>query len=52
MRRLILLGLIAGLPACTYVERERPAPVVLQQPQAPTYVAPAPPPVVVVRPSY
>jgi hypothetical protein len=40
--------------ACTYVERERPAPapVVLQQPAQQPTVLQAPPPTVTVRPSY
>jgi hypothetical protein len=43
-----------AVTACTYVERERPAPapVVLQQPAAQPTVLQAPPPTVTVRPSY
>lgn len=51
MRQLpVLAVLLVGLGACTYVERERPAPVVLQQqPSQPTMVAPPP---VVLRQGY
>jgi hypothetical protein len=57
MRILPLLAAIGAglaLTACTYVERERPAPVVLQQQPAPTTIMPMqpPPPTVTVRPSY
>ncbi len=59
MRILPMLAAIGAgftLTACTYVERDRPAPppVVLQQQPAPTTVVPmqTPPPTVTVRPSY
>lgn len=56
MRILPAIAILAAgfaATACTYVERERPAPVVLQQqPAAPPTVLQAPPPTVTVRPSY
>jgi hypothetical protein len=50
----ILAAIAAGLAvtACTYVERERPAPVVLQQQPSPPAVVQTPPPTVTVRPTY
>ena len=49
----VLAAMVAGLAvtACTYVERERPAPLVVQQP-APPAVVQTPPPTVTVRPPY
>lgn len=49
-----VLAASLAMTACTYVERERPAPapVVLQQPAPAPTVLQAPPPTVTVRPSY
>jgi hypothetical protein len=55
MRILSAIALLAGglaVTACTYVERERPAPVVVQQPAQQPTVLQSPPPTVTVRPSY
>ncbi|WP_431269462.1 hypothetical protein [Dankookia sp. P2] len=57
MRILSAIAMLAAgfaVTACTYVERERPAPapVVLQQPAQQPTVLQAPPPTVTVRPSY
>lgn len=52
---LVAFGALA-VSACTYVERDRPAPqstvVVPQQQPQPMVVQPAAPPTVTVRPSY
>ena len=53
MRSLAILatvGAALAVSACTYVERERTPPTVVQSP--PTVVAPAPAPTVTVRPAY
>jgi hypothetical protein len=57
MRILSAFAVLAAgfaMTACTYVERERPAPapVVLQQPAQQPTVLQSPPPTVTVRPSY
>jgi hypothetical protein len=57
MRILSAVAMLAAgfaVTACTYVERERPAPapVVLQQPVQQPMVVQSPPPSVTVRPSY
>ena len=57
MRILSTITLLAAgfaATACTYVERDRPAPapIVLQQPAQQPTVLQSPPPTVTVRPSY
>jgi hypothetical protein len=57
MRILSPIALLAAgfaATACTYVERDRPAPapIVLQQPAQQPTVLQSPPPTVTVRPSY
>lgn len=50
---LTVIGLGLAATACTVVEHERPAPVVVQQPTTqPMVIQQQPPPAVAVRPLY